>query len=505
MSTLLKRQLTDSEKAEIIKQHGRICFATGHDIPPDETPQFDHIKAYSEGFPSELNNIAPMCAQHNREKGTLSLEDFRTKLRMNKFFATGDKLTLKHLLEHLKGNGEITRFADPVATKECDGQVTVESTSQSYSQTLSVCPTTGWKYFYSTLDVYVIDSDDDEDDSIGLQPRYLIAEKVFDLYRHFQMHPVLQPSIGRIVGSRIRLFDGQHKIAALLWNGRRKFECKIYIDSDMRLLNQTNIAAHDKFAQTRFFSSVMVAKLGAQFGKDFENYKNLEDGHPKSESGFMAFLKKQDAGTLTGADLNARFRSYLYSSVLEHEENKMKQFVSAGNRSTAEKPITMDMLQRSLFAHFLYREPMTHDLTTGAYRRESEINNVVALMNFVYDFGLSGWDAKAPLNDANRIRLSRIFGSKSMMAWADLVHGAVCGKLELDDGEDRERPFYRDLKEVDLKKIGDVVKRLYAWNFWSSPPDSEIDRILSGNKGDVKNWFREHLLTAGYLSGAGQW
>jgi hypothetical protein len=502
MSTLLKRQLTESEKAEIIKQHGRFCFATGHPIAEGEALQFDHIKAYSDGFPSELHNIAPMCAQHNRDKGTLSLEDFRTKLRMNEFFASGDKLTLKHLLEHLKQKNEIASFADPVAIKECDGHIIVESAHQTYSQMLSLCPTTGWKYFYSTLDVDVIDSDDDEDHSVGLQPRYLIAEKVFDLYRHFQRHPVLQPSVGRIVGSRIRLFDGQHKIAALLWNGRRKFECKVYVDSDMRLLNQTNIAAHDKFAQTRFFSSVMVAKLGAQFGKDFESYKNLEDGHPKSESGLMDYLKKQDAGNLSGAELNSRFRSYLYSWVLEHEDNRMKHLVSAGNRSTAEKPITLDMLQKSVFTNFLYREPLTHDLTTGAYKREAEINNVVALMNFVFDFGLSAWNPKAPPNDANQLRLGRIFGSKSMMAWSDLLHGAICGKLELDDGEDRERPFYRDLNEADFKRIGDVVKRLYGWKCWSSPPNSDIDKILSANKSDVKNWFRDHGLTTGFLSGA---
>jgi hypothetical protein len=427
-----------------------------------------------------------MCAQHNFEKGALALEDYRAKLRMNEFFATGDKLTLKHLLEHLKAKGEITRFADPVSIKESNGQVIVESANRKYDQ-MVYCPTTDWKYFYSILDVDVIDSDDDEDHSVGLQPRYLIAEKVF---------------IGRVVGSRIRLFDGQHKIAALLWNGRRKFECKIYLDSNMRLLNQTNISAHDRFAQSRFFSSIMVAKLGAQFGKDFDNYKNLDDGHAKSEAGLMDYIKKQDAGNLTGAELNSRFRSYLYSSVLEHEDNKMRQLVSAGNRSTAEKPITLDMLGKSLFAHFLYREPQTHDLTTDAYRRQPEINTMVALMNFVYDYGLSGWDAKAPLNDGNRIRLSRIFGSKSMMAWADLLHGAICGKLELDDGEDRERPFYRDLSETDLKRIGDVVKRLYAWKWWSSPPNGEVDRILSANKGDLKNWFKEHGLTTGYLSGA---
>ena len=181
---------------------------------------------------------------------------------------------------------------------------------------------------------------------------YLISDKVFGLFRHFQLHPVLQPSLGRLVNNRIRLFDGQHKIAALLWNGRQVFECKVYLNPDIRLLNQTNIAAHDTYAQTRFFSSIMVLKLGGQFGADFETYKNLEDGHVKSEAGFTEYLLGKEAGTLTWGQLKTRFRSYLYNAVLENPDNKLARFVSAGNRSTAEKPLTIDMLSKSLFAGF---------------------------------------------------------------------------------------------------------------------------------------------------------
>jgi len=100
-------------------------------------------------------------------------------------------------------------------------------------------------------------------------PRFLIFDKVFELYRHFQRHPVLQPSIGRVNNNRVLFFDGQHKVAALLWTGRREFECKIYLAPDIRLLNETNIAAHDKFSQTRFYASIMVLKLGTEFGLDF--------------------------------------------------------------------------------------------------------------------------------------------------------------------------------------------------------------------------------------------
>jgi hypothetical protein len=167
------------------------------------------------------------------------------------------------------------------------GEALIETGSEKFSGKVHMCPTTGWKYFYATFPVEILNSDDEDEERIGLQPRYLIYDKVFDLFRHFQRHPVLQPSIGRVNKNRIVIFDGQHKMAALLWAGRRNFECKIYIEPNLRLLNDTNIAAYDNFSQTLFFASIMVARLGSEFGADFEKYKTLEDGAIKSEAGVL--------------------------------------------------------------------------------------------------------------------------------------------------------------------------------------------------------------------------
>ena len=41
------------------------------------------------------------------------------------------------------------------------------------------------------------------------------------------------------------------------------------------------------------------SKAGSLFGADFEEYKSLEDGQPKSEEGFLEYLKKKNL-TLTG-------------------------------------------------------------------------------------------------------------------------------------------------------------------------------------------------------------
>ena len=502
MTVTLKRQLTEGEKQEILKIHGRKCWATGHTIPEGDVVHFDHIQAFSEHGVTELANIAPMCETHNKGKGILGLEDYRVKLRLGEFFSHGDAVTLKHLLAYLKKSDDIKTYGQTVTVNDADSKITLNASSAAYSFMLYTCPTTGWKYFYATLPVELLDSDDDEDQKVGLQPRFLISDKVFDLYRHFQRHPVLQPSIGRISQNRVLLFDGQHKIAALLWTGRREFECKIYLAPNIKLLNETNIAAHDKFSQTRFYASVMVLKLGAEFGADFERYKDLDDGAIKSESGFMKFLDRDPSQSLTKADRNRRFRSYLYNSIIQHPDNQAARFVSTGNRSTDEKPITIDMLSKSLFACFLYRLPVDDDMATDAYRRDDEITNNIALMNMIHDLALVGWNPGVGSNDGNQRRLDRLFRSKSILAWSELVRDTICGKLELLDAEDRERPFYRRLLPDQLTALRKVIERLVNSKVWSAPAKDDIDRVLADNKSQVKDWLKNHGLNTGYLMGA---
>jgi hypothetical protein len=501
MSVTLKRQLNDDEKKHILKVHGRKCFAMGHAIPDGETLHFDHIRAFSLDGASELDNIAPMCQDHNLQKGTLSLGDFRVKLSLDEFFEGGDRLTVGDMLRYLKDRGDIADFGKAVTLTEGSGTIEVESSAGKQTHLLYECPLTKWKYFYATLGVALIDSDDDSDHAIGLQPRYLIPDKVFELFRHFQRHPVLQPSIGRVVNNRLRLFDGQHKVAGLLRTGRRQFECKIYTTYDMRLLNLTNISAHDTFAQIRFFSSIMVMKLGALFGTDFEEYKKSEDEPVKSEAAFLNWLERRDAGAVKKADRNEQFRSFLYNSVIEHPENKLKELISSTNRRTDDKPLTIDMLSKSLFACLLYRQPVEDNMATDAYSRQYEIENMVALMNMLHELGLHGWNSGAHKGDTMQRKLDRIFRSKSMMAWSELLRDAVRAELKLKEEEERARPFYRVLDKRDLEGIRSIVERLFNWKFWADA-GVEVDRVLSDNKSEVKEWFKKHDLTAGYLLGA---
>ncbi|MBE0669051.1 MAG: HNH endonuclease [Anaerolineales bacterium] len=501
MGITLKRQLNDSEKQIILERHGRICFATGHAIPTEDKVHFDHIKAYSLGGPSELDNIAPMCEFHNKAKGMLPLEDYRIRLRLEAFFERGDRLTLRDLLKYLNEEGDIHRFGESVAAELRVRTIKLSNHLLNEEYPVQQCPRTGWRYFYGNLPIEILNSDDDDDANTGLQPRYLIFDKVFEMFRHFQTYPVLQPSMGRLFGDKILLFDGQHKAAALLWNGRKTFECKIYIDPDVRVLNQANISAHDKFAQTRFFSSIMILKLGNQFGKDFDEYRNREDIQTKSELGFLEFLEQKDA-SLTRAERNRRFRSYLYNSILEDESNMIKGLISVSNRSSNEQPITIDMLSKSIFSCFLNSDPVSDDMLSDKYKRETEFKNLLVLINQIYDLALCSWNAKAAPNDQNQIKLARLFSSKAIMAWCELFKDAVCAKLEIHDSDEKSKPFYRDMSDAEFARIKAILERLFQWQMWKSPRNSEIDTVIAGSKSAVKEWFRSKGLTTGFLMGA---
>lgn len=503
MAILLKRQISDDEKKIVLERFGKICFATGHPITDDEGIQFDHIKAYAQKGASEIDNIAPMCGKHNKQKGQLSLYDFKIKLKIDEFFDNGENLTLKDELDYLKSKKDLSVYGETISIiEQTENSIKIEILNKNQDFTLYTCPTTDWSYFYATLPIEILDSDDDADNEIGLQPRYLIKEKVFELFRHFQRHPVLQPSICRIHKNRILVFDGQHKIAGLLWGGRKKFECKVYLNPEPSLLNKTNISAHDKFAQTRFFSSIMVAKLGAQFGREFEEYKSLEDGKTKSELGFLNYLKEKEE--LTKAELNKRFRSFLYNSILDDTNNKLSKFVSKGNRSSVDTPLTMDMLEKSIFTNFLYREPVETDMTTEKYIREIEFNNLVRLLNIIYDESILNWDSKKSDSDPEQLKLSRIFRSKSIMSWSDILFDSICASLKLYDSDEQLTLMHRNLTEENFNEIRFNFRRLVKWNIWDSPVNSDIDRILADNKNEIKKWFKEKGLTTGYLMGASE-
>ena len=160
------------------------------------------------------------------------------------------------------------------------------------------------------------------------------------------------------------------------------------------------------------------------------------------------------------------------------------------------------MLKKSIFANFLYTEPLTDNILSDNYKRDVEADNVINLMNLLFVQTLQNWNANASPNDTNQLKLSRLFSSKSIMAWSEIFKDAVSAKLEIYDEDEKAKIFYRQLDDSSFNKINEIINRLVCWQMWNSPKDSEIDNMISNNKSMLKQWFKEKGLSTGYLMGA---
>ncbi len=205
---------------------------------------------------------------------------------------------------------------------------------------------------------------------------------------------------------------------------------------------------------------------------------------------------------LSAGEVNKKFLSYLYDSVLDEKSNKAVRLVSKGNRGSAETPLTIDMLSKSLLTNFLYREPVEDDMTSVNYKRDAEIDNATMLFNMLDEEALYQWDGSKPATDPIQAKLNRMFRSKAIMAWSEILKDAIAAKLDILDSDEKAMLFYRILKVEELVKIRGIIRRLAAWSMWSAPLNSDVDRVLSDNKSEVKSFLRNKGMTVGYLLGA---
>jgi len=104
----MKRQITETEKQELIRncrrEDGKIyCFIDNEPIDDENNIHFDHIDPFVKTENTSLDNIAPVCKNHNLAKKDMSLTEYRDKLSIEKLFKSkeeiGKQLKLNDVLD----------------------------------------------------------------------------------------------------------------------------------------------------------------------------------------------------------------------------------------------------------------------------------------------------------------------------------------------------------------------------------------------------------------------
>lgn len=485
-----KRQLSDSEKQTVLKIHGRICFVNGHSISGDEEVQFHHIMPFSEDGPSSIDNIAPVCKEHHKHIGTLSLHEYRDRLGLEIFFQSANERRLDDVLRE-----KIIDFGKPISyslnAEETQIKIRFSSTEIEKVFPLYKCPATKTKFFYALIPVMNLKNDSE------LQPRPLELKRVWELYRHLLTNTQLAASVCRIVGTSILLFDGQHKAASQVWLGRSFIECKVYIEPDERKLRETNLTAHEKLRQMPFYTSTLMRKYSDVFGDDWQEY--LDSPGDKSEKKFVQFLSNYKGKSK--AEATKEIRMALINDILKCNEppNKISEFIAEENRSR-KNPLTYNILQRTFFNEFLLSPPIDVDFESEEDFRRNEKLNMLRLLNIIAEETLiDRWNPE--IANALHRKTARIYIAGSIRAWVPLLKDVIAQLLHLFESDEKEKIFFREISEADFETIRGRVKRLFSHKIWLDP-DTDVDVQLKINDPSVtRKFLKEKGLDASWVLG----
>ncbi|MCG0274908.1 MAG: HNH endonuclease [Thermosediminibacteraceae bacterium] len=492
----LRRQISEQEKQEIIKRHTRDgilrCFVDNHPIENLEEVEYHHIRPFCEDGPTNLDNIAPVCKEHHRRIRTLSLIEFRDKMKLDRFFEEeyrkSDGVRLDDVFAYLVGE---SGYGKVVQWERLDRQIKLYwEGDEPEILPLYQCPVTGFEYFYALVPVKHLKNDTE------LQPRPLEPPRMWELYRHFLRYTQLAPAVCRLVDNQIMLFDGQHKTAAQIWAGRCRVECKVYLDPDKRVIKETVLAAHDKLRQMPFYTSTLISRYSSLFKEDWEEY--MERPGTKSEKGFVQFLIK--AKGVPKGEAMKRLRAAIENDILEDPENKLQEYIAEKNKSR-KNPLTIYAVQQTFLKEFIAPPPLEVEFESTQDFRRQEKKNLIKLLNLIVDKTLSGrWNPEAK-NEAHHTA-ERIYAAGALKAWVPMLRAVIAAKLNLVDDEEKNRVFFRQIDdETFASVIEPVVNRLFSHKIWLDP-DPEIDANLRVNNVDhVKQFFKSRGLSAQWLLG----
>jgi len=513
----MKRQINESEKEKIIARYrqpdGYVhCFIDNEKIENEKDIQYDHIVPYAKIEETSIDNIAPVCKKHNLAKKDMSLSEYRDKLQMEEFFkkyeSEGKQVKLNDVLQFkLDGDSGLPiRYTFDEAQMQVlidlyqDSNKIRPSKQEKYH--VFQCPVSKMNYFYASVPVRNILNDGKEEAGIELQPRPLILEHLWDLYRHLRVNTQLQPSICRINGvdgRNVLVFDGQHKAAAKIWAGADKIDAKIFIDPDVIWLMRTNLVAHDKLKQLRFYSSILAEKMAQLYGVNWQRY--IETADKKSEKGFCHFIKY--AEDKPDEKPEKQIEAFLMMSILGDEANEFNKYIAPENKSGKQYAISWDSMKKYYFRYFLIKPPLQVEIDSKEDYRNLEIKYNIRLLNILArNILIDKWNPLA--SDEAHKKAERIFRPGAIMVWFPMLRDVIYNKLDLLNPEEAKTIFFRNISEDKWIVIENFVERMFNHPIWIER-DANIDVVFGIKKEEnTKQLFAQKGFTTQWILGITQ-
>jgi hypothetical protein len=392
--SLYLNQLSDEGRKSLIKQllaqqNGK-CFISGKPIDlalHADSIDIDHVIPIRESGKDDPTNFAVTLSNYNRSKQASDLRVARIMYRFEEIAnKTEEKENRGPNLGDVLNAYHGAQYHLPVKIENSNVHISLPDlgrndilTIPKYKDDLS-----GIEYFFAKLPIeYVYHDDVINPRSIGPNIRGLIEE-------FYKKRPQLHVALGWIQHAengakrQIKIFDGQHKVAAQIMLGVRELPIRIFLNADKDILLTTNTNAGTTLRQVAFDKSVQ-RRLGSAILKDridrFRQERNLA-------ADFEGFSEKELVDHFKGEHRAvARYViDEVRAAVMRSSENKLTDYIELAGKGT-EKPFSYSTIEKTFFSFFIYpkslESAMNYKVETGENPRSLEKDQIIKLMNII--------------------------------------------------------------------------------------------------------------------------
>lgn len=497
ISNALKKKLPENEREGIEKalldKSGGLCFLCGQKlIESTEKLVADHdIPESLEGETSlhNLNLIHDSCNSFKRNHPTIDVRPYlklREKIRMKGGFLKYDEAV--SLLNIKPQPSDVLIKENTVEITTPDG---VCRSSPLFSETNKEGT---FRFAFFELPANAIFNDDE------CQPRTVKVLHLWQIYSDINRNPLHEAPACRLVkvkGSvqshQLSLFDGQHKALSFWVAGRDTVAVKVYLDLTKEQAVKLVNSVQSKIKKLPLSPFELSAKMADEWQERVGRYEAAVGTVDASEAGFLKWVE---------TDERARAKSALEDAILESivqdDQLKLKKLVAKPGEAKEAGKFTEAAFRNKVLKPLVHMAPLTENFVDSQKSRERELNNVVKLLNILYEksFGLAHQSAQ------DEIRVKRLSYQSSINFTSGMLRKLVGYRLATAE------PRQLLDKEPDAETWANIdadVARFLAHPLWTAAFDGSqkmkaVQDALTKNQ-DAEQAFGAVGLKLGYVAG----
>lgn len=488
-------------------QQNHKCFICGKDIDLDLQPvDIDHIKPLVNNGKDDPSNFGLTHDHCNRSKKDADLVIARKLYELDDIIAEANAKketpSLKHVLLHyngskydfrskIEGDELVYSFSDMGDVEIKRAKIFVDQLSKEKTSFIEV----PIEYLYH--------------DEI-INPRGINSSISLLMKEFHKPNPQLHLSLARIDDNKIKIFDGQHKAVTQILLGVRKIVVRLFIDSDVERLTETNTIAGSKLKQIAFDKSIVRQLHNTLYAETISRYRKdhylNEDDLSFSEQKIVDHFKGQRANVklyVVNAQKDAITRS---------QDNLLYPYINFEGRGTS-LPLSYSTFEKTFLSTFVNAKtilstPLNWRDDEGMNPRYLEQTQLIKLCNIIaeellinrYDSERGTYRIEADITNGNGSSITddhlvsyRLFKEEIMYNWIKLLRKVVINYFaNTGENYDENNLFMTKLGDQVWINIRNFVINLRELPLWK---DRGLSATIFGGKNNYDFW--EKVFTTG--------